>query len=199
MPHGAWLGWLERRQLDEFIRRIEPDTIVWDIGANVGLYTVPSARRAREVFAFEPIERNVSYLRKHVVLNGLSNVRIIEAAVTDHNGFVPMTPGASPSEARIGTDGPCRTRAVSLDEWRREERAGLPGLIKIDVEGAEDQVLAGAIATLSAARPTIFLALHGQRQRRSSRTLLESLGYRIASLDPAVDAELAGEWIAEPA
>jgi FkbM family methyltransferase len=199
MPHGAWLGWLERRQLDEFLRRIEPGTIVWDVGANVGLYTVPSARCARAVFAFEPIARNVSYLRRHVVLNGLSNVHIIEAAVTDHSGYVQMTSGASPSEARIGADGSCRARAVSLDDWRRHERADFPALIKIDVEGAEHEVLAGAIDTLSAARPVIFVALHGDPQRRACRTLLESAGYRITSLEPGVDAESAGEWIAEPA
>jgi hypothetical protein len=39
MPHGAWLGTLERSQLDGFVVRIVPGTTVWDVGAHVGLYT----------------------------------------------------------------------------------------------------------------------------------------------------------------
>jgi FkbM family methyltransferase len=139
----------------------------------------------------------VSYLRRHVALNGLANVHIIEAAVADLTGHARMAPGPSPSEASLTAAGPWLVPAIALDEWRRRAGAPLPGLIKIDVEGAEDRVLSGAIDVLSVAHPTIFLALHGERQRQVCRTLLESAGYRIASLNAGRDALLASEWLAE--
>ena len=44
MPHGAWLGTLERRKLSDFGKRLHMGMMVWDIGANVGLYSLLSAR-----------------------------------------------------------------------------------------------------------------------------------------------------------
>jgi FkbM family methyltransferase len=201
MPHGAWLGQLERVQLDAFLSHIQPGMTVWDVGANVGLYAIPSARAADAtgaVFAFEPVPRNLTYLRRHVALNHLHNVHVIDAAVSDRPGEVRMGPGASPSEAAMSEDGPWVVRAVPLDAWRAETNTPAPGLIKIDVEGHEHRVLAGAIETLKRARPVVFLSIHGAAQAEACRAILIHEGYRISSLQSAVALEAASEWLAEP-
>lgn len=76
-PHGAWLGTLERRKLSHFVSRLRPGMTVWDIGANVGLYTLAAARVVRpggRVAAFEPLPRNLGFLRRHLDLNGCAGV-----------------------------------------------------------------------------------------------------------------------------
>lgn len=200
-PHGAWLGRLERAPLEMFLARICRGMVVWDVGANVGLYSIPAARAAGtegRVVAFEPIPRNVAYLRRHVELNGLSQVTIVEAAVVEQSGTVALMPGDSPSEARVCVGGPWLVRGVSLDDWQRSTGAALPALVKIDVEGAEDRVLAGAAGVLGRARPALFLSLHGDRQRAACRTLLTSWGYSVASLEPGRTVDETSEWLAEP-
>lgn len=200
-PNGAWLGQLEREQVEAFVSRIQRGAAVWDVGANVGLYAIPSARAAGPsgaVYAFEPVPANLVYLRRHVQLNHLDNVHIVEAAVAAASGEVRMAPGDSGSEAAVREDGPWIVRAVSLDDWRAATRTPAPILIKIDVEGAEAGVLAGATDILRTARPTIFLSLHGAQQRSDCRTLLESFQYRMTSLQPSLDVSKASEWLAEP-
>lgn len=194
------LGRLERSQLDAFLSRLSPGMTVWDIGANVGLYSVPSARAVGaggSVYAFEPVGRNVEYLRRHAELNRLSNLRIVHAAVGERTRMVRMTPGASASEASVTADGPWEVPAVSLDEWRSDSGSPLPSLVKIDVEGAEVDVLVGARHALGAASVTIFLSLHGDAQQAGCRSVLTRLGFTISSLQPGVPTELASEWLAE--
>jgi FkbM family methyltransferase len=200
-PNGAWLGQLERAQLDAFVSRIAIGGTVWDVGANVGLYSLPSARAAGPsgaVYAFEPVPANLVYLRRHVQLNKLTNVHVIAAAAAAISGELRMAPGDSGSEAAVKDDGPWIVPAVSLDEWRAATATAAPGLIKIDVEGAEAGVLAGAAETLRTARPVIFLSLHGDQPRSDCRAALATAGYRISSLQPGLDASHASEWLAEP-
>jgi hypothetical protein len=88
-PAGAWVGTLERAKLKQFVRRLRRGMTVWDVGANVGLYTLPSARAVGptgRVYAFEPMPRNLDLLRRHVAMNRLPNVEICEAAVADTGG-----------------------------------------------------------------------------------------------------------------
>ena len=201
MPHGAWLGTLERTQLDAFIACARPGMTLWDVGANVGLYAIPSGRAVGphgRVFAFEPIVRNVEYLRRHIELNGLTSVTVVESAVADITGRLTMEPGDSASEARLATDGPWSVPAVALDDWRATTSTPAPALVKIDVEGAEDRVLLGTIRTLEVSRPILFISLHGERQRLACREILLALDYELASLLPDRHVDVTSEWRADP-
>ena len=195
-PHGAWLGRLERDTLEDFAAHIAADTVVWDVGANVGLYTLAAARRAAHVVAFEPASCNVAALRRHVALNGLTNVDIVSAAVASHEGTARLAAGASPSEFRLAGDGgevPC----VTLDGWRRGLAAPPPAVMKIDVEGAEMDVLDGAVDTITVARPRVYLAVHdGQHERCEER--LRAWGYRLELAGGGRWRRDASEWIAVP-
>jgi FkbM family methyltransferase len=200
-PHGAWLGTLERDKLAHFAARILPGMTVWDIGANVGLYTLPAARaagRGGHVVAFEPMPGNLRLLRRHLALNGCDRVEVCDAAVSDEPGTLRMTEGASPSEFHADPAGRWEIRATTLDGWLSESGAPPPDVVKIDVEGSDDAVLRGGADAFAKYRPLIYLALHGERQRRESALLLADWNYRIVSLEPGLHADVGSEWLAEP-
>jgi len=128
-PHGAWLGLLERDKLTPFVARLRSGMTVWDIGANVGLYTLPSARAvgpAGHVVAFEPMPRNLGFLRRHLTLNGLEGVAVCAVAVSDATGTVRMAEGDSPSEFHAEAGGSVEVEAVTLDDWLAESLSGAP-------------------------------------------------------------------------
>ena len=171
-PHGAWLGTLERSKLSHFVRHVKPGNTVWDIGANVGLYAVASARAtgpAGTVVAFEPFKRNLDFLHRHKELNHLDNLKIVEAAVFDRSGALHMQLGDSPSEFHVSEQGAIAVDAVDLDTWSRRNDGGAPDIVEIDVEGAEDAVLRGGQDVLSRTRPLIYLALHGDEPHKRCR------------------------------
>jgi len=199
-PHGAWIGTLERTKLRHFVERLAPAMTIWDIGANVGLYTLASARAVGtggRVVAFEPMPRNLEFLRRHILLNGVSNVEVCEAAAVDVAGIVGMADGDSPSEFRVELGGAWRVRAIALDGWQAETASPAPHVVKIDVEGSEDAVLRGGRRTFAHFRPTLYLSLHGESQRRACRRLLDEWGYRTTSLERGSTLETSSEWLAE--
>ena len=200
-PHGAWLGVLERDKLTPFVARLRRGMTVWDIGANVGLYTLPSARAVEptgHVVAFEPMPRNLGFLRRHLTLNGLEDVVVCDVAVSDATGTLKMAEGDSPSEFHADAGGSVEVRAVTLDDWLSESGAPPPDVVKIDVEGSDDAVLRGGARSFAKYRPAIYLALHGERQRRACRDLLASWDYEVTSLEPELVPDLSSEWLAEP-
>lgn len=200
-PHGAWLGTLERSKLQHFVAHVRPGQTVWDIGANVGLYSVASSRAVGatgSVVAFEPMPPNLVFLNRHKQLNRLDNLQIVTKAVFDHDGTVQMASGDSRSEFHISREGTTEVETIRLDVWSRKTRGRAPDIVKIDVEGAEDGVLAGGHEVLSQYRPLIYLALHGDEPRRRCAERLGGWGYKLTALDGAEDPSTSDEWFAEP-
>lgn len=156
----------------------EPETLNWidswgqrdntffDIGANIGIYTVYASLRhpGARIVAFEPEYANLHFLRDNIVENGLQDrVEVYSIALSNHVGLSYLhiqdfTPGAalhteSTEFLRVTrADQPVIWRegiyTVTLDQFC--EATGLqPNYIKIDVDGTEPEVLEGAIAMLS--------------------------------------------------
>src|SRR5258708_3604720 len=89
--HACWLGRYEREKLAYVWRVVRPGTTVLDVGAHAGFYTLALAARVGsegQVIAIEPDTRNASLLRRHLAMNRVENVRLIEAAACDHDGTV---------------------------------------------------------------------------------------------------------------
>jgi len=119
---------------------------IWDIGANVGLYTLVGARHTEptgHVYAFEPMPRNLAFLRHHINQNGLRSVTVVPGAVADSPGVLRMAEGDSPSEFHIDRDGGFEVNSIVLDRWFQSHATDKPDIVKIDVEGAEHLVLQG--------------------------------------------------------
>jgi FkbM family methyltransferase len=184
--HGYWLGSYELGKRALFVKTIPPGGVVYDLGANVGYYTLLSAVLAGprgRVFAFEPLPRNLEFLRRHLSLNRIDNATVIEAAVTDRGGTVRFEEDASTSKGRIGAQGSLEVRSVALDELVARERMPRPDLLKIDIEGGEFLALQGARRILTESHPVIFLSTHSGKVHKECLAFLESLGYRIVPID----------------
>jgi FkbM family methyltransferase len=184
--HGCWLGTYEYEKQMLFSRIVSPKSTVFDMGGNVGFYTLLASKRVGpdgKVFVFEPLPRNLSYLRKHLELNQANNVTVIDAALSDKNGFAFFDAGPRGEMAHIASSGKSQVRTWTLDHLLELGQIQLPDCIKMDIEEAEFDALRGAKSLLSKAHPTIFLATHGTIVHRECCGLLQSLGYRLVPID----------------
>jgi FkbM family methyltransferase len=203
--HGCWLGSFERYEQDLLVRLVQPGQVVFDLGANVGFYTLLAARlvgRTGRVIAFEPASRNIRYLKRHLDLNACTNVTVVEAAVGDTAGIAVFQPGASHAEGHLVTDAGVsadsyRVPVVTLDDLVASRELPLPHILKIDVEGAEYAALVGATDVLRRARPEILLSTHSIPQRQQCMDHLINLGYDVRPM--VGDGPLGSELYCVPA
>jgi len=152
--------------VQEALRRVlKPADVFYDIGANVGFFTVIGARlsgpRGR-VLAFEPVPENVQIIRRNLTLNQLSTVDVHEVAVArtsgtaelllaDYAGGAALASAPPPPDVR----GSMLVRTVAVDDLV-EDGSPPPDVVKIDVEGAEIEVFEGLARTLERYNPVIL-------------------------------------------
>lgn len=165
-----------------FAACLRPGDVVYDIGANVGFFTLLASRLVGpqgQVYAFEPLPRNLALLERHIRLNDCRNVTVFELARAARSGSARfVAEGVGPSMSKLGGEGTLEVRTAALDELFAAHELRPPTLRKMDVEGAEHDVLQGAARLLRDSRPTIFLAAHGYRQRDLCEAFLAGLDYR---------------------
>lgn len=200
--HGCWLGSYELDKQLLFARTIKPNDVIFDIGANVGFYTLLSSLLAGpggKVFAFEPSPRNQTLLARHIKINRLDNVTVFPVAVADHEGEAMFDFGSNPAQGKVSNSGSLKVRLVALDDLFASGQTSRPTLMKIDVEGAEGMVLRGARNLItSGPRPTIFLATHGKEVHAECLSILKDYGYEVAAAEGG-DVNATDELIATPA
>ena len=190
--YEPWLGAL-------FERHVDPSRDVLDVGANVGFHAVRFARllgAGRRVVSVEPTRRAADRLDRNLARNGVADrVVVHRGAVADRAGTMELKTIAGREE--FSTLGAMAHPAVDGERWEIEtvstctldelvERHGVePGFVKVDVEGAEHLVFAGAARTLSVHRPVIVTELSDDLLRgngSSAREIVELIsghGYRI--------------------
>jgi len=148
---------LEKKSLERFLSFVCLGDIIYDIGANIGLYTIFLAKAVGEkgqVIAFEPGSQNFDRLRENMILNKLGNVRIFKKALGHATkkaklyGEGGRSSLISPPSERTDIDFQV-VEMVRGDNFREKEDLPLPRAIKIDVEGYEYAVLQGLQRTLS--------------------------------------------------
>jgi FkbM family methyltransferase len=180
-PHGCWIGSYERELQQLFVGTIRPGQVVWDVGANVGFFTLLAARLAGpqgRVVAVEPVPRNLELLRRHLSLNRVGNVTVVPRAMADAVGTARFDARASPSMGHLATSGGIEVHTTTVDEL---VASGVPAphVIKMDIEGAESRAIAGAAQTLRSHRPRLLLSTHGWAQHQACLAALEALGYAV--------------------
>jgi FkbM family methyltransferase len=183
--HGCWLGSYEAAKQRKIVELVRPGMVCWDVGANVGFYTLFLAElvgTSGRVFAFEPVPRNVELLRRHVEMNRCRTAQIFPCALGDLDGEVKFSPGPNASMGRIAAEGPLTVPCFRADTLLATGEVEAPDVIKIDVEGAEADVLRGARGMLER-HPVIFLATHGRTVHRECVGLLLASGYEVHALD----------------
>jgi FkbM family methyltransferase len=146
----------------------EPETIEWinsfrdgdcffDVGANIGIYTLYAASRYpnSKIYAFEPDPKNYFRLLENVLLNGYTNIVPLPLAVGSEIGLVSFDPGQSDSYGRSGgqmhksSDGADSIVCVTVDTMgTRISGVSPPAHIKVDIDGQEMKVIEGMMYTL---------------------------------------------------
>lgn len=169
---------------------VQDGTTVFDVGANVGYYTLQAARRVGprgRVHAFEPVAATHRRLAENVRLNGWSNVVLNQAAVADRVGELTVfvadgtNTGASGVAPPPNLSGRTETvPATTLDAYVEDRGVGAVDLLKIDVEGSEMAVLAGAERILRQPRLTVLVEV-SPRTLASQGTTPEDLIDRLRS------------------
>lgn len=185
--HGYWLGWYEIGKRQAFETAIPEGAVVYDIGANVGYYSLMAAVVSGpkgHVYAFEPLPCNVEYLRKHVTLNKMTDrITVFDVAVSDKTGEAAFDLGASTSMGHLAETGEIKVKQVRLDDMVASGEIKPPDYMKVDVEGAEYDVLNGARVLLAQYKPVIFLDTHNREAHNATTKLLNELDYEIYCLD----------------
>jgi FkbM family methyltransferase len=193
----------------ECLQRLDPTRDAIDVGANIGFHSVLFAQQLpqRRVLAVEPTENARRRLLRNVAMNGVEKrVLVFAGAASDRSGSIEIhsvdgleefsSIGAMAHPAIQGR--PVATEQVAtrtLDELVAEHDLE-PGLLKVDVEGFEHHVFAGAQQTLARHRPVVVSELSDYLLRRngaSAREVVqgfEALGYRV--FDPLHPNETPG-------
>jgi len=177
--------------------RIGKQDVVVDIGAHIGLFSLVAARLAREgrVFSAEPHPGNFELLEENLSLNGCTHVAAHRVAISDSSGEVELhirslaTKTASHTLLTFAPDVPqesVRARALTLSEFL--ERCGVERVhfLKLDCEGAETGILAGAPHALFKRIDTVAMELHPERgcTEAWARERFERMGYAVKSASP---------------
>jgi FkbM family methyltransferase len=154
----------EPEGVDMAIKLTPRDGICFDIGANVGFYTLLFSRRSKHVFAFEPLPRNIAYLWRTLKVNGVTNATIIPCAVSRATQLMRFEERASHAIGHLDNTGRLPVVAISIDDFVSAYQI-IPSILKIDVEGAEMFVLEGAARLMAKHRPPLLLSTHGEAPR----------------------------------
>ncbi len=183
-------------------RLLGPGMTVYDIGANVGFTAVLAARRvgpSGRVVCFEPLPENAAQISHNARLNGFSFIDVHELALAREDGESAFFVSEASTWGRLAQSGPApkqsgviRVPVRSLDSLSASDSLPAPHFIKMDVEGGEADVLAGARGLLARARPVMVIELHHTYQ--AVIDALAGLDYAFRPLTMTGDALLDGEF-----
>lgn len=161
--------------LANFIKAaLRPPDVFWDVGAHFGYYTLLASRAASSghCYAFEPSPGNLWYLRHHLQWNGIANAVVQPIAVAGEDGERQFGSTGTGSGRLEGGNQTVHTR--SIDSLVQSGACKAPTFLKIDVEGAEAEVLAGARGLLKTGIATFCIATHsGELHARCLQALTE--------------------------
>jgi FkbM family methyltransferase len=188
----------ERYEAGLVQRLLKDGGVFWDVGANVGYFTLVAATALAnrgQIVAFEPGNNAYARLVENISLNPHGNIKTFQVAVSDREGeaVLHVSGDIADSSASLYPAGPAQgsgevCRMVCLDHFRREENLSAPDLIKLDVEGAELAALKGARELMAATPPLLLVEMEEKNlraagaSREAIRQFLAGYGYRAAHL-----------------
>lgn len=201
----------------------EPDTIAWlesmlpgetlvDVGANMGIYTIYAAKRGIKVYAFEPEAQNYALLTRSIMVNEIDSdaycIALSDQFKADSLYLSGFLPGGS-----------CHTFGVDLDHrlTKRERPAAVlkqgciamplddfnikADYIKIDVDGLEHRVIAGAVKTISTAKSVLVEINQNLEEHKTLVSYMQNIGFNFdkdqveAARRKSGTFENCGNWI----
>ena len=190
---------------DHFNSYVKPGMTVYDVGGNKGqmalIYAALVGPTGR-VVSFEPAPAEYACLSDNVALNGLANVRTVQAAASDSEGELVFT--YHPDRPTQGKLLDVETTYENHDAERFPvptlpldsvlDSEPMPDFMKIDVEGAAASVLRGATRILEEGSPRFYMELHGPEEQAGVRDEVLSRGYIATTLDGERVNDPAAAW-----
>jgi FkbM family methyltransferase len=191
--------WLPRRFLD--VETLEPDTLswidemiegstFWDIGANVGGYSIYAAKsKGCAVFAFEPSPFNLEFLARNIWLNNLEDkITVIPIALSQYASQAPFKMrriewagsgssfGETDNDVSDSESFKYVTIGLPADQVRENFKIPFPESIKLDVDGIEALILAGATEVLTKTKSVLVEVQHSEAEREAIYSCLSKSG-----------------------
>jgi FkbM family methyltransferase len=172
--------------------RLRPGMVFYDLGANIGLFSLIAARLVGptgKVISFEPDPEAAARLRRNIVRNGYQNTTVVQAGVWSETGrrLFAVADASSPDRG-VGRFAAAEAEGqdslidcITLDDFLKNVAA--PDAITCDMESAEVEVLRGAKKILQGYRPWIVCELHSDANRVAVGDILNQFGYRVESVD----------------
>jgi FkbM family methyltransferase len=195
MMSGLWEIYMKR------VLALSPNDVFVDVGAHIGSYTVPIAKKVQKVIAFEPNKDTFELLTKNIELNHLTNIEAYKLAASKRRGVVSFMYEKESMYSKI-IDYNRSTNVTALEEnakssdnnnnnnihlvntidldriLLKEDRVDW---IKIDVEGHEMEVLEGAMQTIRVHKPKIIIEISTGNGEKV-KTMVHSIGYSIEQI-----------------
>jgi FkbM family methyltransferase len=162
--------------------------VFFDIGANIGLhsYFVQKKIPGVPIYAFEPLQGNIDYINEVIANNHFTDIHIVPSAVGNSNGTVYFDVQHNNSvgnitEQQTGIEVPITTLDLYV-----EKNGIIPTILKIDVEGAEGDVLKGSEQLIAEHQPVFVIELHTPEQDLLVAKFLLDRGYEIYRLNEEI-------------
>ena len=177
-----YYGLMEYEQMSFLWHYLDESDVFFDIGANIGAYTV-LAINSGKVVSFEPAEDTVKVLQENIRLNRMDNVMVVQKGVSDFSGTMHFTNGLDSTNHLVESeDGSTVTiETVKLDSFIAEHRV-FPTVLKIDAEGAEERIVLGAKNVLNDSRVrAIVMEIFGDEEKSK---LIEKYGFTLCGYNP---------------
>ncbi|HLN45958.1 MAG TPA: FkbM family methyltransferase [Candidatus Sulfotelmatobacter sp.] len=178
-------------------RNVLSTDFVVDAGAHVGVFSIKAATVASKVISIEPSSNNFKLLNYNIKSNHIKNITTVNTALGDYDGdTVLYLQPSSGSNSIVNTSAPNSVQAVvvkirKLDSLIKELKIERLDFLKIDVEGAELNVLNGALNTLKKYKPFVVMESHPfitGNLNSKIRSFLENLNYSCIEEDPYIYA-----------
>jgi FkbM family methyltransferase len=193
------LGTYELPIQNIFSQHLHQGNVFYDIGANVGFFSIIAARlvgSTGQVYAFEPGEGNANSIRHNARLNNFSQIEVIQKAVSDTPGegellLAQYSGGHALATADAPPDlaGKVTVELVTIDDLIAQNQIKPPNFVKVDIEGAELDALRGMTETIKQYKPIIIYEIDDgdrvayQRKYQELESFLQSLGYQVNSVE----------------
>lgn len=199
-----WTGTYELEFCTELAREIKNNSICYDIGGFKGFIAgLMMVNGADHVYTFEPLAENYFKILEMIKLNNTLKITALNFAIGAFDGIIDFNVTADPSMGKIEgshfkTNSSIakikKVEIFTLDTLIYNKRFLKPDILKIDVEGAELDVLSGAKSILTEIKPLLFIEVHGYDIGKQVVTLLDSYNYTIQCLE----TNNKPDFIAEP-
>jgi len=172
----TWRRGFSDRSEELFVSLLQKGMIVFDIGANVGLYTLLAALKVGpngKIYAFEPVPSIFKRLKENLELNNIYNVVPIPIAVSDKKGIARISVagmGSSLVYYPVHASGFVEVPTEPLDTFVEQEDIKRVDAIKLDVEGAELHVIRGADQTIRKFKPIMMVEINPMTLKAAGTT-----------------------------